>query len=262
MTDCEQGATELNTVDQALERLAEWRGHVPRLVARLRPFMALEPGDPVLDVGAAQGVTVTAFLEHGYAARGVEPSLDALSTRHAFAEATGVLTEIVEGVAEALPFEDGEFQYVHVYSVLEHVDDPWAVFREGYRVLRPGGGMFFSTTSHLSPRQNEIARFPGFPWYPDRARRAIMDWAMREKPWLVGHTTRPAYWWFDNREVVRRLHEAGFARTVDQWEMRAAAGEATGLRQRVLEVAASSPPARLVGNLAVEGLEYLAVKPR
>lgn len=255
-----QHATELNDVDTALVKLAEWRGHVPRLLARLRPFMRLEPGDPMLDIGAAQGVTVTAFLEHGFAARGVEPSADALATRHQLSQRTGVETDIVKGIAEDLPFADGEFQYVHLYSVLEHVDDPWAVFREALRVLRPGGGLFFSTTAHISPRQSEIVRFPGFPWYPDRVRRGIMDWAMREKPWLVGHTTRPAYWWFDHRDVQRRLHETGFGRVVDMWEMRAAAQESEGMRKRVVDAAATIAPVRVAANMALGGMEYLAVK--
>ncbi|MEA2169657.1 MAG: hypothetical protein QOF76_2957 [Solirubrobacteraceae bacterium] len=256
------GATELNELPEVLRRLDEWRVQVPRQVARLRPFMSMEPGDPVLDVGAAQGPTVTAFIEHGFDAKGVEPSLEALEMRHALVEATGIETEIRQGVAEALPFDDESFQYVHLYSVMEHVDDPWQSLREAYRVLRPGGGVFFSSTSKLCPHQEEIRRFPLFPWYPDPVKRRIMDWAVKERPWLVGYTERPAYHWFGHRDVQRRFAEMGFARSVGSWEMRSAANESTGVRKQVIDLAAHNRAARLVGNLGLAQFEYLAVKPR
>jgi ubiquinone/menaquinone biosynthesis C-methylase UbiE len=255
-------ATELNSADTALAKLETWTAHVPKHVQRLRPWMRLEPGDPVLDVGAAQGVTVTAFMRHGYAARGVEPSSEALATRPELIERTGVETDIVEGVAERLPFGDSEFQYVHVYSVMEHVDDPWTVFREVHRVLRPGGGMYFNTTSRLSPFQHEIGRFPLFPWYPDRVRRKVMTWAMRERPWLVGHSTRPAFLWYSHREVQRRLREAGFTRIVNRWELRSVSGELSGARHAVVTLAARNRVARFFADIALGGMEYVAVRER
>jgi ubiquinone/menaquinone biosynthesis C-methylase UbiE len=254
-------ATELNDVDTALLRLADWRSRVPVLVARLSPYLALEPGDPILDVGAAQGVTVTAFTEAGYRAKGVEPNPQALATRRELVEATGVETDIVEGLAERLPFGGGEFVYVHMYSVLEHVYDPWVALSEAYRVLKPGGGLFFSTTSQICPRQSEILGWPCFPWYPDRIRRGIMDWAKRERPELVGHTEAPAYWWFKHRQVRARLHSLGFARVIDMWQLRATSEEAVGWRRVVIDNAARHRVARTMGNLVVPGMEYLAIKP-
>jgi SAM-dependent methyltransferase len=40
--------------------------------------------------------------------------------------------------AERLPFGDGEFDFVWIFDVLEHVDDPELVLREVFRVLKPG----------------------------------------------------------------------------------------------------------------------------
>jgi len=42
--------------------------------------------------------------------------------------------------AERLPFGDGELDFVWIFDVLEHVDDPEQVLREVARVLKPGGG--------------------------------------------------------------------------------------------------------------------------
>jgi SAM-dependent methyltransferase len=45
-----------------------------------------------------------------------------------------------EAQAEKLPFADGELDFVWMFDVLEHVENPESVLREIARVLRPGAG--------------------------------------------------------------------------------------------------------------------------
>ncbi len=52
-------------------------------------------------------------------------------------ESTDVL-----GVVERLPFEDGTFDVVFSFAVLEHVKDPFLGAREMARVLKPGGTLY------------------------------------------------------------------------------------------------------------------------
>ncbi len=253
-------ATESRGVEEAIAALPKAEAFVERLQARFRPFMELEPGCSMLDVGAAQGVTTAAWAKAGYVACGVEPWEPAIEASEQLAERVGVEVEIRKGVGEAIPFDDASFDYVHAYSVMEHVDDPLAVFAEAYRVLKPGGGLFFSTTSRLCPMQAEISRFPLFPWYPRRVQLAIMDWAVRKRPWLVGHTTRPALHWFEHRKTRADLRRIGFERLVDAWEFRAASGELSGARRAVVQAAADHAPVRLLGNFVFGAVEYLAIK--
>lgn len=222
--------------------------------------MSLQPGATVLDLGAAQGVTTAAWTRAGFLAFGVEPWEPAIQVSRELAERLGLALDIRPGVAELLPFDDGSFQYVHGYSVLEHVDDPLAAFREVYRVLKQGGGFYFETTSALNPRQAEIAGFPLFPWYPDSVKNAIMMWVKRERPWMVGYTSRPAIHWFRHRRTRDQLVAIGYRRVVDKWEFRAASGELRGWRQLAVRSTATIPPLRLGGNLAVGNVEYLAIK--
>jgi len=51
----------------------------------------------------------------------------------------------VHGVAESMPLEDRSFDLVLCTQVLEHADDPAAVVRELYRVVKPGGRVLAST---------------------------------------------------------------------------------------------------------------------
>ncbi|MCP5110091.1 MAG: class I SAM-dependent methyltransferase, partial [bacterium] len=51
---------------------------------------------------------------------------------------------------ENLPFFSGLFDLVTANMVVEHIEDPGAVFREVHRVLRPGGLFLIHTTNHQS----------------------------------------------------------------------------------------------------------------
>lgn len=251
-------ATERNSLETALDRFPETQDFVRRLLRRIEPYLELPPGARVLDVGAAQGISVAAFIDAGFMTSGVEPWQPAIETSREVADRLAMDFELLQGRAEALPFPAASFELVHAYSVMEHVDDPLACFREAHRVLVPGGGFFFSTTSALSPRQQEIRGFPLFPWYPSKLRRRILVWAAHERPWLVGYTSTPAYSWFRHRWVRRALRAAGFQVVVDRWALRK--NERYGWQRLIVHAAAQNRLLRSIGDVAVSGMEYLAIK--
>jgi 2-polyprenyl-3-methyl-5-hydroxy-6-metoxy-1,4-benzoquinol methylase len=258
LTWVKEQATERADMETALRRIPEAEAFFERLLKRIEPFFPLRPPATVLDIGAAQGVSLTALARRGFEAEGVEPWEPAIEVSRELARATGVSLDIRKGVAETLPFDDASIDFVNCYSVLEHVDDPDQVFREAFRVLKRPGAFFFSTTSALGPMQEEIAGFPLFPWYPPPVQRRIMNWAVENRPALVGNTTRPAIHWFKHREVRASLRQAGFAEVVDRWQLRR--GERDDRLGRVIDMAATNRAVRLAGDIAAGGMEYLAVK--
>ena len=60
----------------------------------------------------------------------------------------GASAEIVEGRAEALPFDDARFDAVVSADVLYHIDDDAAALRECVRVLRPGGALVINVPAY------------------------------------------------------------------------------------------------------------------
>jgi SAM-dependent methyltransferase len=87
----------------------------------------------ILDVGCGTGANLELLAGFGEA-EGVDVSVDAL----AFCRARG-LTNVRQGAAEKLPYEDESFDLVTALDVVEHLDDDAAGLREMHRVLRPGG---------------------------------------------------------------------------------------------------------------------------
>lgn len=87
----------------------------------------------ILDVGCGTGANLEMLSAFGDA-EGVDVSPAALS----FCRARG-LTNVREGAAEKLPYEDGSFDLVTALDVVEHLDDDVGGLKEMQRVLRPGG---------------------------------------------------------------------------------------------------------------------------
>jgi len=90
----------------------------------------------ILDVGCGTGANLLMLSQYGDA-EGVDVSEDAL----AFCRERG-LDRVRLGAGEELPYEDGTFDLVTAFDVVEHMDDDLAGLREMRRVLRPGGRVF------------------------------------------------------------------------------------------------------------------------
>src|SRR5207244_5893178 len=87
----------------------------------------------ILDVGCGTGGNLEMLSEFG-AVEGVDVSNDAVE----FCRARGV-APVKQAVAEDLPYDDGSFDLVTGFDVIEHLDDDGAALREMRRVLRPSG---------------------------------------------------------------------------------------------------------------------------
>jgi SAM-dependent methyltransferase len=93
----------------------------------------------LLMIGVGPG-TDLAFLPPAVTAvAAVEPVASFRRMASVVADRCGMAVDIVDGVAESIPFPDNSFDSVHVALVLCSVDDVAATLGEIRRVLAPGG---------------------------------------------------------------------------------------------------------------------------
>jgi SAM-dependent methyltransferase len=254
-------AAETRTLEQTVELYPQTREWVRKVLARVAPLLGRSTDLVVLEIGCAQGRGLVALREFGHTAVGVEPYEPALDVASQFAALHGVDIETAVGVAESIPFGDDRFDLVLAFSVLEHVTDLQESLREIHRVLKPGGVFWFDSASAMCPFQDEIAHVPLFGWYPDRLKRRIMLWARDTRPAWIGNTTAPAIHWWTAPKARRELTAAGFEHVVDRWDL-SQPDELTGARGRVARYLRQRRRLRPLGDIAIRGCSYAAVKPK
>jgi SAM-dependent methyltransferase len=119
--------------------------------------LALEPDDWLLDVGCGGGVFLRRALESGCSGAGLDHSRDMVRVART---TVGGATHIVEGKAEAMPFEDRAFTAVSCLVAFFFFPDPAAVLREMRRVLDPERGRIAIMTTAPEAMGTPAAPFP------------------------------------------------------------------------------------------------------
>src|SRR5215207_5674106 len=156
--------------------------------------------------------TVRYDMNHGAARRILQPNLEAWARSHP------PDAEVLEvGAGHAMPMQDDRFDAALAISVLEHVDDPYQVVREMYRVLKPGAPVFawipFTFGVHGFPE--DVSRFTTFGMRRLFERAGFEIVRIDEKPYAgaflqmtnLVHFVLPRT---DHRRWVRPLNKALF----------------------------------------------------
>lgn len=252
-------ATEKRSIEEVVSDFPITWAWAEAVFARLGRIADVPSGARVLDVGAAAGGFVITATQLGYHCSGVEPFPEARQRAAELSQRLGIAIDIVDGRAEAIPFDESTFDIVHASSVMEHVADLDRAIAEVHRVLKPGGIFWFNSTSALCPAQDEIRGFPLFGWYPNPLKRRIMLWALDHKPHLIGDTDTPAMHWFTPWMARRLLRRHGFGRIYDRWDLRGL-NEGGGAYRAALKVIRTTSATKLLADLFVSGSSYAAIK--
>jgi ubiquinone/menaquinone biosynthesis C-methylase UbiE len=149
--------------------------------------------------------------ERGVEVLGVDPNPHFIDSANTFLEGSA---RAVLGTAEAIPSDSESQDVVLCDAVLEHVDSMEAALAEMYRVLRPGGVLYVSTTNrthfNLLGRDNEF-RVPFYNWLPRAVKESYVHAHLHFDPSLANHASRPAVHWLTFADLCALGRRAGFA---------------------------------------------------
>lgn len=175
----------------------EHASHWDDVLFREAVLSLLGPGRRLLDLGAGAGIVREMdFRGHAAEVCGLDPDPRVLDNPH--------LDRARVGTGEAIPWEDGSFDVVVADNVLEHLEDPVAVFREVARVLRPGG-RFLAKTPNRRHYVPTVARLT-----PHSFHRAVNRARGRR-----GEDTFPTRYRANTPGTLRVLAEASGLRLTD-----------------------------------------------
>ena len=133
----------VNAFDKNVDQYEQWFvDHPLAYVSELHALRELLPG---AGHGVEVGVGTGRFAAPLGIGLGVEPSL----AMGELARKKGI--EVIRASAEALPFRDGEFDYVLMVTTVCFLDDLELAFGEAVRVLRPGGAVVIGFVDRESP---------------------------------------------------------------------------------------------------------------
>jgi SAM-dependent methyltransferase len=156
-----------------------------------------------LDLGCGEGRFCRMLGARGLRCAGIDPTA-ALIDRARALDAAG---DYRVARAEALPFEDADFDLVVSYLSLIDIDDTAAAIAEARRVLRPGGTFLIA---NLQPF-NSAAVPLGWTREPDGSRRFCIDHYLEvRETWVEWRGIRIRNWHRPLHVYLQALLGAGF----------------------------------------------------
>ena len=122
----------------------------------------------LVDIGCGTGLFLEFFWSCGFDLTGIDSSPAMLALAR---DKIGHRADLHVGWAEHLPFEDREFDYAALTTVLEFVDNPGEVLREAMRVVRKGIVLMFlnrfsmyGCSARLFRKKTFLSRAHWFSW--------------------------------------------------------------------------------------------------
>lgn len=104
------------------------------------------PGARTLDVGCGGGILAEAMAARGAKVTAIDMAAAPLSVARIHLRESGLEVEYLKSTAEDhAELRAGEYDVVTCLEMLEHVPDPGQVVAACFRLIRPGGQVFFST---------------------------------------------------------------------------------------------------------------------
>lgn len=154
--------------------------------------------------------SVEALIRKNYDVVGVEPVASFVRSARYY---LGSPKRVLEGAAEDIPLPNSSQDLIICESVIEHVDSPTKSLDEMFRVLRPGGTVYITTTNRYRislKGDNGEYNVRYFNWLPDVIKESFVFHHLHYDPRLANYALRPAVHWYSYADLCNLGRQAGF----------------------------------------------------
>lgn len=122
----------------------------------------------------------------------------------------------LHGAAENVPFDDNSFDYVHCFTVLEHVSDVKKSLSEMIRVTKRGGYVFIHAPNYLRPIERHY-KIPYIPLMPKRLAKTYLR-LLRRPPEFIDSIN---YIWPSRvRKLLSDINDVEINEIADEYKYR------------------------------------------
>ncbi len=157
-----------DSVDARLDSYAAYIHYQVQEAQRALPFLARffdVRTARVLEIGAGRGGKGIAYALAGMRVTSLDVDVSALQLGAAAARERQAPLRLLAADGIRTPFAANAFDAILLDSVIEHVDDPFALLRECWRVLKPSGIVFVVFPPFYGPLSGHIDDYIPIPWF-------------------------------------------------------------------------------------------------